>query len=155
MLLKKFLIVIILMASSCFSFACPGDSLAKQINQAIHSFYHNHAVEKVYLHCDKTNYQPGENIWFKAYVTSNSIPSTISKVLYVDLLDQNQGAVEKLKIQIEKSTANGEISLPAKLVNGIYYIRSYTAWMLNFRPQLIFYKKIFIGSAAEKQHPKN
>ena len=43
--------------------------------------------ERVYLHFDNTAYYLGETMWFKAYVTEGvkDAPSTLSKVLYVEL----------------------------------------------------------------------
>ena len=43
--------------------------------------------ERVYLHFDNTAYYLGETMWFKAYVTEGvkDTPSTLSKVLYVEL----------------------------------------------------------------------
>ena len=47
--------------------------------------------ERVYLQFDNNSYYLGETIWFKAHVTSgnNDKPSTMSKVLYVELLSPN------------------------------------------------------------------
>ena len=44
--------------------------------------------ERVYLHFDNTAYYLGETIWFKAYTTfgTDDRPSTLSKVLYVELV---------------------------------------------------------------------
>ncbi len=59
-----------------------------------------HPQEKVYLHHDKPYYALGETIWFKSYVVDaqSHRPSTLSGVLYVDLIDQNKKLKKQLKL---------------------------------------------------------
>jgi hypothetical protein len=40
--------------------------------------------EKIYIHFDKSIYNKGETLWFKAYVMAGSEPSGYSKNFYVD-----------------------------------------------------------------------
>ena len=44
--------------------------------------------ERVYLHFDNSAYYLGEEMWFKAYIMSgeNDTPTTMSRVLYVELV---------------------------------------------------------------------
>ena len=58
--------------------------------------------EKVSLHLDNASYYLGDTIWFKAYVVTaeQNLPTTISKPLYVELLDQLGNVVERQIIQI-------------------------------------------------------
>lgn len=90
--------------------------------------------EKVYLHFDNTSYFIGESIWYKANVvnTETLIPDVKSKVLYVDLFNQEGVIVKRNRHYIEEGMCSGSFHLPDTLNAGYYEVRAYTAWMLNF-----------------------
>ncbi|MBR5511887.1 MAG: SEL1-like repeat protein [Bacteroidaceae bacterium] len=97
--------------------------------------------ERVYLHFDNTAYYLGETMWFKAYVTEGvkDAPSTLSKVLYVELVAPEGYVVETKKYKIdEKGTCNGEFELKPLLLSGYYEIRAYTRYMLNWGKEAVF-----------------
>jgi hypothetical protein len=97
--------------------------------------------ERVYLHFDNTAYYLGETMWFKAYVTEGvkDSPSTLSKVLYVELVAPEGYVVETKKYKIDdKGTCNGEFELKPLLLSGYYEIRAYTRYMLNWGKDAVF-----------------
>ncbi len=108
--------------------------------------------EKTYLQFDKPYYAVGDTIWFKAYVTlENHLPSPISKILYVDLINQKDSLVESLKIPIKNSVGTGSFLLAyPNFKEGNYHLRAYTKWMLNFGESYFFKKNILIGNALSK-----
>lgn len=110
-------------------------------------------IEKVYLHFDKPYYSVADTIWFKAYLTmEQNIPSQLSKIVYVDVINERDSLVETLKLPTTNSVATGNIPLtPGNYKQGNYFIRAYTVWMLNFSDQYFFKKTIPIGEAIEKQ----
>lgn len=97
--------------------------------------------EKVYLHFDNTGYFKGETLWMKAYVTRSAsnghglnryIPTDISRVLYVELLNPSGQIVERRKLKIENGEAEGDILLDSLYGNGFYEVRAFTRYMRNF-----------------------
>ena len=58
--------------------------------------------ERVFLHFDNSAYYLGETMWFKAYVSfgEDNRPSTLSKVLYVELVAPEGYVVETKKYKI-------------------------------------------------------
>ena len=97
--------------------------------------------ERVYLHFDNTAYYLTETIWFKAYVMSgaDNTPTTVSKVLYVELVAPEGYVVETKKYKIDDSgCCNGEFELSPLLLSGYYEIRAYTRYMLNRGKDAIF-----------------
>ena len=109
--------------------------------------------EKVYLHFDKPYYAVGDTIWFKAYVaTGQDQPSDMSKVLYVDLVSENDTLIRSMKLPIVNTSAYGSITLgPLVYKSGNYRIRAYTYWMLNFSEDLFFTQNISIGDAINRK----
>ena len=88
--------------------------------------------EKIYLHFDKSYYNTGETIWFKAYLTSNNTPSLISKTLYAELINSDGAILQRKTMPILQSSAASHFDLADSNYNSKLYIRAYTSWMLNF-----------------------
>jgi len=125
------------------------NSSAQTINQIQSSFdnYNKYAVqEKIYAHTDKGSYMTGELIWFKLYVVDGSTnrPLNLSKVAYVDVLDNSQLAIIQTKIELKNGVGSGSIYIPVTTGNGNYKFRAYTNWMKNFSPEYYFEKKLTI-----------
>ena len=97
--------------------------------------------ERVYLHFDNTAYYLGETIWFKAYTTfgTDDRPSTLSKVLYVELVAPEGYIVKTKKYKLdEKGSCYGEFELSPLYLSGYYEIRAYTRYMLNWGKDAVF-----------------
>ena len=124
-MLRKLLHIIILLLVGATAFAqSPLDTLAMRAIMVNQLF----PQERVYLHFDNTAYYLGETMWFKAYVTEGvkDAPSTLSKVLYVELVAPEGYVVETKKYKIdEKGTCNGEFELKPLLLSGYYEVRAY------------------------------
>ncbi|MFC6099740.1 hypothetical protein [Olivibacter domesticus] len=109
-------------------------------------------VEKVYLHFDKPYYAVGDTMWFKSYLTSHHQLSTLSKVLYIEVLNSRDSLVKTTMIPISQGTGNGTIVLdPLIYKQGNYRVRSYTKYMMNFDPDYFFNKNIPIGDVFNKR----
>ena len=97
--------------------------------------------ERVFLHFDNTSYYLGETMWFKAYTTfgTNDRPSTLSKVLYVELVAPEGYVVETKKYKLnDDGTCHGEFELNPLLLSGYYEVRAYTRYMLNWGKDAVF-----------------
>ena len=97
-------------------------------------------MEKPYLHTDKPYYYAGEKIWFKAYMnyTSPELMDSLSRVLYVELINSQKEIVRTQCVKIEGGAAVGTLELHPQIPTGTYYLRAYTQWMLNFGDDLIY-----------------
>ncbi|MBY0245928.1 MAG: carboxypeptidase regulatory-like domain-containing protein [Sphingobacteriaceae bacterium] len=109
--------------------------------------------EKVYIHFDKPYYTVADTIWFKTYlVQSKNIPSSISKVVYVEFFNSQDSLFATLKLPVNNSVAYGHFPLNANVFKqGNYYVRAYTNWMLNFDEKYFFTKNIVLGETIQKQ----
>lgn len=101
--------------------------------------------EKAYLHLDKPQYAAGDELWFKAYITSavTHLPTEVSSTLYVELINQESIIVDSLTLFIQDGTSHGSFTLESDLAPGIYRIRAYTEWMRNLGKDF-FYRKEFM-----------
>ena len=121
-----------------------------QIQQKFSEYAVSHLQEKLFLHTDREVYVAGETLWFKAYAVDGTFhkPLRMSKVLYLELIDQNKKSVVQKKIDLVNGKASGSILIPD--LNGKYLIRAYTRWMRNSDPSFFFQKTItIIGSAVQ------
>ncbi len=91
------------------------------------------APEKVYLHIDRTLLEPGESVWFTAYVRNadNLQPSIMSDVVYVEVLNPQQQILQKMQLDASSGAAKGEYNFLSDLPGGTYKLRAYTQWMKN------------------------
>jgi hypothetical protein len=105
-------------------------------------------VEKVYLQLDKPYYAAGDDIWFKAYVTSGSrhTLSTISGVLNVELINGSNRIEHSVKLPIISGLSWGDFRLPDTIRSGYYRIRAYTQWMRNAGADYFYNKTLYIGN---------
>jgi TonB-dependent SusC/RagA subfamily outer membrane receptor len=118
-------------------------------------------IEKVYLHTDKPYYIAGDDIWFKAYITSGGRHelTAISGVLNVELVSQEgQLPMQPIKLPVSYGVTFGDFHLSSTLPAGRYYIRAYTNYMRNFGADYFFNQPILIGSqtsATVAKHSAN
>jgi hypothetical protein len=122
---------------------------AQTLNSIQNSFdhYKESAVqEKVFVHTDKGEYMTGEILWFKVYCVDATYnkPMNLSKVIYVDVLDNAQVPQMQTKVELRNGIGSGSIYIPVILSSGNYKLRAYTNWMKNFSPEYYFEKKITI-----------
>jgi len=106
----------------------------------------NTIQEKLFVHTDKSAYTAGELMWFKVYNVNETDhkPIDLSKVVYIEVLDNNQNAVLQAKIAMKDGLGSGSVYLPVNLSTGNFLLRAYTSWMKNFSPDYYFRKKITI-----------
>ena len=116
--------------------------------------YAEHALqEKLYMHVDRNFYLAGDILWCKLYVVDASLhqPLDISKVAYVEVLDENNTPALQAKIRLQNGKGNGSLSLPVSIKSGNYKIRTYTNWMKNAGPDYFFEKMITIVNAQKNR----
>ena len=109
--------------------------------------------EKVYLHFDNTGYFKGETIWFKGYVVraDNGMPTNMSAVLYVELVNPSGDVVETRKLPIQNGTAYGDIKLDSLYTTGFYEVRAYTRYMTNWGNGGIFSRVFPVFKSPDKE----
>jgi len=147
---------IILLLLSAFSFSSSAQTDTVSINTIItktNKVLSDYPSEKIYLHFDKPYYAVADTVWFKAYVTENqNFLSGISKIIYVDVINQNDSLIQTIKLPIAGGFAYG--NFPLDQVNykqGNYHIRAYTLWMLNNEDPAYFNKTFYVGEAIDKE----
>jgi hypothetical protein len=115
---------------------------AQTIDSAISKFKNALPFEKAYVHFDNTNYSAGQTIWYKAYLLSGFLPSTISKNFYIDWYNDKGKLIKSTITPIIASSSVGSFTLPANYEGKFINAVCYTKWMRNF-DSLYFFNQIF------------
>lgn len=106
------------------------------------------AVERVYLHCDRSLYAAGETIWMRGWITDDTEVPT-SKFLYVELLRDGMESVEKrIKVKERNGMFFGQMELPDDLDSGWYTLRAYTKAQKDWPAEALFHTRVLIRSSG-------
>lgn len=93
----------------------------------------NEIHEEVICYTDRNLYLSGEDIWFSSIILINHelTEMELSKVLYIELVNQEANIVQKGKYLVQNNTCSGNIQIPAETLSGVYFLRVYTKFQRN------------------------
>ncbi|MHC1730787.1 MAG: hypothetical protein AB9888_01950 [Bacteroidales bacterium] len=102
--------------------------------------------EEIRLVTDRDIYIAGEEVLFRVTQVGSltHIPGTVSKVVYVDLLDSHRTPVVQVRTGTDGFTGAGVFRIPDTLRTGNYFIRSFTSLMKNYPQALFAYRMITV-----------
>ena len=118
---------------------------------ALNKYYNEYPEEKIYMWFNKTAYLAGETIWFKGYVFSGYDLSFISSSLHVEFYDAQKKLITTKLLPIISGVSEGSIDIDKKLNEGVYFIRAYTTWMLNFNEHFQYLHQLLIYNPASSK----
>lgn len=116
------------------------DTRLTRIREALWNYSTQTPQQKVYLHLDKSYYYTGDILWFKAYLVDGVFhrPDSFSTNLYIELISPDGTQADIMRIRLTHGFGVGDFSLSDTLPEGLYQVRAYTNWMLNFHPDYFF-----------------
>ena len=90
--------------------------------------------ESIFVHTNKSQYLPGETVWFTAhfYDRQNDLPLLTNTNLYCSLFDANGQKLTSAVLSVADGMASGNFELPKDLKGKKIFLKSETAWMKNF-----------------------
>ena len=94
----------------------------------------NDFKECLFLQTDRDLYVVGEQVWLKVYKLDalENKPDNFSKVVYIELLNQDGFPVNQLKLHMPDKSGSAGFTLSDTLSSGNYLLRAYTSWMKNY-----------------------
>ncbi len=113
--------------------------------------YNEHAPEdRVYLQFDKPFYNPGDDVWFSAYVRDAKTmhKSTKSDILYVDLINPKGNVQQKIKLVAHDGVAKGDFHFDREALGGMYKVKAYTKWQENNKDGFVFEKELQVQNVV-------
>lgn len=148
--MKKFSLVLALMTIGICKLS------AQQIDSMMNLYAENYQQEKIHIHFDKSIYNKGETIWYKAYVMTGTDLTTYSKNFYVDWFDDQGKLLSHTSAPMFEASARGQFVVPEKYAGKLIHAKAYTNWMLNFDTAFLYNKDLRIDqsqAAATKTAP--
>ncbi len=131
----------------CLPFSSAVFCQFEDLTQKISAFNQKFPEEIVYIHIDREVYNPGDTLWFKAYlrnqVTLNE--TTASVTLSIKIVNGEGKIVHDSKHPVFDSKTLGQIRLDDGLSSGNYELISYSSWMKNGSYAELFRKTIRIN----------
>lgn len=120
----------------------------KELMQKLALYQNEIAEDKVYLQFDKKFYEPGESIWFTAYVRDAKTfqASNKSGIVYVQFLNPKGSVEQSLTLIAQGGYAPGSFPLPESLKGGLYTVKAFTKW--QEQTQTFFERDITIQKAV-------
>jgi hypothetical protein len=109
-------------------------AIISNIISAVNSRNTNQAIEKIYLQTDKSAYQAGDTLRFKAYLLESTTlkASKKSGIMYMEIANDSSKLIKRIMAPVDAITY-GNIVLDEKdMPQGTYILRAYTSWMRNF-----------------------
>lgn len=138
---------ILLILIGCFIFLPAAKS--QQVDSLLTSYYENRPVEKVYIQFDNNQYNPGQIIWYKAYLLNGFAPSDLSKNCYIDWYNEEGKLLSSSVSPIVDGAAFGSFILPSNYSGNKIEAIAYTRWMRNSDSAYFFKKQL--GVVAKKK----
>lgn len=126
-------------------FFIPFLASAQKIDSMMRLYAEKFPQEKAYLQFDKQVYNPGETIWYKAYVFTGFDPSPYSRSFYAELYDAAGKLIQRKTSPLVESTSSGSFDIPDNFRGSRVHVRAYTTWMLNFDTSFVFEKDLRIA----------
>ena len=96
--------------------------------------------EKLYLQTDRAQYAAGDTVWFRAYQVDAAThrPQVLSRYLYVELVDERDSVVQRIKVRPENEAFESYMALPLQISGGNYMVRAYTNFMRSLEEDYFF-----------------
>jgi len=148
---SKFIAVILIIAIS-FSMAAFKDNkpvkmtfnYLEQLVLKLSNYNKTLPEDKVYVQTDKPMYNPGETIWFNAFIRDGATlkPSQQSGIVYAELRNPKGAIVKSLNLIAKDGSAPGDFTIEEAWPGGIYTVKAWTAWQKNETTPAFFEKEI-------------
>jgi hypothetical protein len=102
--------------------------------------------EQIFVQTNSTFLMTGETLYFKIFCQQHKSnrPTMLSKVVYLELIDELGTPVFQTKISLQKGSGHGDLFIPSTFSSGNYTLIAYTRWMKNFTTDSFFQNQITI-----------
>jgi hypothetical protein len=110
--------------------------------------------QKIYIHFDKSVYDAGDDLWFKAYIINpkTHLPDIQESALNVELIGTD-GRIKRAEIlRVENGFAFGDLKFGDSIPTGNYLFRAYTESMRGLGEQVYYVKDFFIENPVEPNY---
>ncbi|HLO57725.1 MAG TPA: hypothetical protein VK179_03230 [Bacteroidales bacterium] len=130
----------------------PDDPFIEYLQQQLEKYNQNFNSEKAFLMTDRFVYRPGEDLWFKGFVSSVIPAENITNDFFIRLINSKGEPIIYRRYPLVDNETSGHMIIPRSCVPGKYWLIAYTGWMKNQCPQEAFRKEILISKYFERRY---
>jgi hypothetical protein len=126
-------------------------NLIKELKRKLELFTEQFPAERLYAQTDRTDYFPGQDLWFSAYLLNEADmkPSDISSIIKTELLNASGQPVALKEWVATDGRATGNLTIPQDIASGTYLFRAYTAWQYEMPGSKIFETPIVVQQPGQ------
>lgn len=126
-------------------------TLLKELKRRLETFTETFPAERIYAQTDRTDYVPGQDLWFSTYLLGETDlkPSTISTIIKTELLNASGEPVALKEWVANNGRVSGHLAIPQELASGTYLFRAYTAWQQYLPGSKIFEAPIVVQQPGQ------
>ncbi|MDP5231622.1 MAG: hypothetical protein NWQ38_14620 [Cellulophaga sp.] len=136
---KKNILVVVFIWVALFAYAQKNEKLG------VNTILSTVDQESVFVSYNSPILLAGESFFYKFYTTKNSNkPSDISKMGYVELVNDSFQIITRQKLQLVNGMGYGDIFIATNIPSGNYKLIGYTQWMKNWGVTSFFQSDITI-----------
>ena len=117
---------------------------SQSIDTLMARYYEKRPTEKIYIQFDNNRYNPGQTIWYKAYLLNGFEPSNLSKNCYIDWYNDEGKMISSSVSPILDGSAWGSFVLPINYASNKIHVIAYTRWMRNADSAYFFNKQLSV-----------
>jgi len=121
-----------------------------------HLFYLQKSVgsDQVFVHLDRNIYQPGDTIFFQAYIRDRftGVFQSKSVSFYALLLNEKGEMADSSRYKVDNSTASGWMTVPQNAALGKYHFSAFTSQMQNYNPVEAFQVDLIVKEAESNPY---
>ncbi|WP_237722154.1 hypothetical protein [Sediminibacterium roseum] len=137
----------LLMASLLSAFSIAG---AQQLDSMMNRIARHFAPEKIHIHFDKSIYNRGETIWYKAYILQGRDSLPASTNVYLEWYDGDGKPLLRTAAPVLFSSSAGSFDIPADYNFPSLQVKAFTKWMLNDDPAFAYQRDIAVNIPSIK-----
>lgn len=129
-------------------------TLIKELKRKLDQFTELFPAERLYAQTDRTDYFPGQDLWFSAYLLneSNFKPLDISNIIKTELLNTSGEPVALKEWIATDGRATGNLTIPTDIASGTYLFRAYTTWQHQMPGSKVFETPIVVQQPGQVLH---
>ncbi len=126
-------------------------TIVPNIAKNLSSYWNRHQVEKIFVTTDKTNYRPGETIWFRAFVMDDNLQpvAETNNKLFAKLYDPRGEIRAEGLFNLQNGVAICDLTLPKVLTKGVCFLAVYTSSTIH--PEDVSITKLVVDPSYENQ----
>ena len=114
---------------------CPAHAQSESFSSRFDRQRQLYQQERLCVVTDRSCYQPGERVWFRAFVVDAVLmsPVSVDRYVYAELVDGRGFVVKRVKVTNRNGVFSGYLDIPSAIYPSRYFLRCYTLFSASLK----------------------